>query len=96
MTLDDDVRRHNKVYTPSIGRTQIYLTSEELDLLDRAQQETGASRSELIRRAVRTLYGRRRRELPRSIGIASDGRLSAADLEDWLEREWDRDLGGRR
>jgi Arc/MetJ-type ribon-helix-helix transcriptional regulator len=79
-----------------MGRTQIYLTSEELDLLDRAQRETGASRSELIRRAVRTLYGRRRRELPHSIGIASDGRLGGDEVEDWLEREWDRDFGGRR
>lgn len=42
-----------------MGRTQIYLGEEELDLLDGAAEETGASRSELIRRAIRAQYGRR-------------------------------------
>ena len=41
-----------------MSRTQIYLGQEELDLLDRAAQESGASRSELIRRAVRVQYAR--------------------------------------
>ena len=40
-----------------MGRTQIYLTDEELELLERASRATGASRSELIRRAIRTKYG---------------------------------------
>jgi hypothetical protein len=43
----------------SIGRTQIYLGDEELELLDRVAATTGASRSELIRRAVRDSYGER-------------------------------------
>ncbi len=38
-------------------RTQIYLGTEELELLDREVEATGASRSELIRRAVRWAYG---------------------------------------
>lgn len=45
------------VYNDTMSRTQIYLGEEELDLLDRAAQATGASRSELIRRAVRTTFG---------------------------------------
>jgi hypothetical protein len=40
-----------------MGRTQVYLTEEEMALLDRVAQATGASRSELIRRAVRNTYG---------------------------------------
>lgn len=40
-----------------MGRTQIYLGEEELALLDRAATETGASRSELIRRAIRRTFG---------------------------------------
>jgi hypothetical protein len=40
-----------------VGRTQIYLGQEELELLDRAARATGASRSELIRRAIRNTYG---------------------------------------
>lgn len=46
------------VYVGVVGRTQVYLSSDELGLLDRAADATGASRSELIRRAVRATYGR--------------------------------------
>jgi metal-responsive CopG/Arc/MetJ family transcriptional regulator len=38
-------------------RTQIYLDDHEVALLTQVAERTGASRSELIRRAVRTLYG---------------------------------------
>jgi Arc/MetJ-type ribon-helix-helix transcriptional regulator len=41
-----------------MSRTQVYLGEDELKLLDRASRETGASRSELIRRAVRESFGR--------------------------------------
>jgi Arc/MetJ-type ribon-helix-helix transcriptional regulator len=41
-----------------MGRTQVYLGEQELELLDRASRETGASRSELIRRAVQDSFGR--------------------------------------
>jgi hypothetical protein len=40
-----------------MGRTQIYLRIEELELLDRVARATGASRSELVRRAVRSTFG---------------------------------------
>jgi Ribbon-helix-helix protein, copG family len=45
------------MYNDVMGRTQIYLGDEELALLERAEQATGASRSELIRRAVRATFG---------------------------------------
>jgi Arc/MetJ-type ribon-helix-helix transcriptional regulator len=38
-------------------RTQIYLGRDELALLERAAEATGASRSELIRRAIRATFG---------------------------------------
>jgi Arc/MetJ-type ribon-helix-helix transcriptional regulator len=41
-----------------MGRTQVYLGEDELELLERASRETGASRSELVRRAVRASFGR--------------------------------------
>jgi hypothetical protein len=41
-----------------MGRTQIYLTDDELRLLDRESRATGASRSELIRRAIHEAYGK--------------------------------------
>ena len=38
-------------------RTQIYLDDQEVSALEAAAVRTGASRSELIRRAVRAQYG---------------------------------------
>jgi hypothetical protein len=52
--------------------------------------------NELIRRVVRAASGARSRELPRSIGIASDGRLRGNEVEGWLEREWESKPAGRR
>jgi Arc/MetJ-type ribon-helix-helix transcriptional regulator len=49
------------VYNGAVGRTQIYLGEEELELLDRVARATGASRSELIRRAVRSTFGEKTR-----------------------------------
>lgn len=43
-------------------RTQITLTGDELELLDRAARATGASRAELIRRAIHTAYGSRSKD----------------------------------
>ena len=40
-----------------MGRTQVYLGTDELELLDRVARLTGASRSELVRRAVRSTFG---------------------------------------
>jgi Arc/MetJ-type ribon-helix-helix transcriptional regulator len=58
-------------------RTQVYLGEEEVGLLDRAARTTGASRSELIRRAIRGAYGEPTRQerlaaLERSAGSWRD------------------------
>ncbi len=50
--------RHIVVYSDTMGRTQIYLGNDELELLERVARATGASRSELIRRAVRSTFGK--------------------------------------
>ncbi len=42
-----------------MARAQIHLGEAELELLDRVAQATGASRSELIRRAIRSTFGER-------------------------------------
>jgi hypothetical protein len=42
-----------------MGRTQVYLGDDELQLLERVSRATGASRSELIRRAIRSTFGER-------------------------------------
>jgi Arc/MetJ-type ribon-helix-helix transcriptional regulator len=45
------------VYNDVVPRTQVYIGEEELEALDNAAHAVGASRSELIRRAVRESYG---------------------------------------
>jgi len=50
------------MYNGVMSRTQVYLGESELELLDRASRDTGASRSELIRRAVRATFGTQDKE----------------------------------
>lgn len=68
------------MYNGVVGRTQVYLGQGELDLLDRAAQATGASRSELIRRAVRETFG----------GVATADRRAAlaASAGSWKDRSF--------
>lgn len=64
-----------------MGRTQIYLEDEDIQLLERAARASGASRSELIRRAVRATFGeptvdQRLAALERSAGSWRDRELT--------------------
>lgn len=77
------------MYDGVMGRTQIYLGDDELELLDRVARTTGASRSELIRRAVRSTFGEktkteRIRALEESAGAFHGRRLTGADYVDVL------------
>jgi hypothetical protein len=77
------------VYSGGVGRTQVYLGREELGLLDRAAAETGASRSELIRRAIRRTFGEESKEarleaLRRSAGSWSRRRFNGSEYVDAL------------
>lgn len=81
--------RHHRVYSGVVNRTQVYLDEGELELLDRASRDTGASRSELIRRAVRTTFGEqgkdeKLRALQASAGSWRGRRTSGAEYVDAL------------
>lgn len=70
-----------------MSRTQVYLGKGELELLERASRDTGASRSELIRRAVRTTFGERGKDeklraLKGSAGAWRRQRASGAEYVD--------------
>jgi len=72
-----------------MSRTQIYLGQEELELLDRATAETGASRSELIRRAIRRTFGQQSQDarldaLRRSAGSWKRRGFTGSDYVDAL------------
>ncbi len=69
------------MYSDVMHRTQIYLDDEETTLLSDESARTGASRSELIRRAVRAQYQ----------GQSPEGRLAAlrASKGLWSQRTGD-------
>jgi Arc/MetJ-type ribon-helix-helix transcriptional regulator len=62
-------------------RTQVYLGDEELELLDQAARATGASRSELIRRAVRWTFGEKTKDEKLRARRASAGSWKARPLD---------------
>jgi metal-responsive CopG/Arc/MetJ family transcriptional regulator len=76
-------------------RTQIHLAEAEVALLDEESRRTGASRAELIRRAIRTVYGGgSQSQLPTSVGIIADGSFDAEQVDEELaeifEERWKR------
>ncbi len=88
---------HHTVYSGATGRTQIYLGEDELELLDRVARATGASRSELVRRAVRNTFGEktkaeRLRALEASAGTFRGRRMTGADYVDALRGDLDERL----
>lgn len=48
---------HHVVYADVVKRIQLYFDDQEVEWLRKAERRTGASRSELVRRAVRHTYG---------------------------------------
>ena len=71
-------------------RTQIHLSDDEIAILDRESAESGASRSELIRRAIRSTYGSRKPGQLKSVGIVSDGRWSSDTIDDDLAQIYEK------
>ncbi|MBW3606447.1 MAG: ribbon-helix-helix domain-containing protein [Actinobacteria bacterium] len=75
------------MYSDIMQRTQVYLSEEDVEALDRAVAQTGASRSELIRRAIRRQYTTQSAEeriesLERSFGAWRDRDDSGAEYVD--------------
>lgn len=86
------------VYIGVMGRTQVYLGAEELEILDRAALRTGASRSELIRRAIRGTFGEttkaeRLRALEASAGSWSGRTQTGAEHVDAVRGDLNDRLG---
>ncbi len=82
-------------------RTQIYLGDDERKLLDHMSRATGASASELIRRAIRSTYRleltkeEKLDALRRSAGIWADRDFTGAEYVDAI-RGGDMNAGLRR
>lgn len=82
-------------------RTQIYLSDRERKLLDRLSSATGASTSELIRRAIRDAYGaeltkeEKHEALEAAFGLWADRDFTGAEYVDAI-RGGDMNEGLRR
>ncbi len=61
------------VYSDGVKRTQVYLTEEDTAVLDGEVRRTGASRSELIRRAIHAVYATSDKASRREALLASAG-----------------------
>lgn len=75
------------MYSDTVQRTQVYLSLDDVELLDRASARTGASRSELIRRAIQDRYGdrgwsERRSALSASAGVWRDRTVTGKQYVD--------------
>ena len=87
------------VFSGVVGRTQIYLGDVEIELLDRESRATGASRSELVRRAVRRSLGEpsaseRLRALMASAGSWSGRTTTGAEHVDAVRGDLHERLDG--
>jgi hypothetical protein len=85
------------MYNDVVERTQIYLSAEEAELLRQEAARTGASKAELIRRAIRAHYGRsepegRREALARSAGSWKGRRFTGAEYTQALRGDLEQRL----
>lgn len=71
-------------------KTTLYLSAEtQRDLREEARR-SGRAQAELIREALSAYLAKRPRPLPRSVGIAADGKVTGRRSEAWIRREWSR------
>lgn len=85
------------MYIGVMHRTQIYLGDAEADLLRRVAAHTGASRSELIRRAISAQYGEENGEtrlaaLRASAGTWQDRSATGAEFVDSVRSDFNERL----
>lgn len=82
------------MYSDVMQRTQISLSEEEHAALELAANQTGASRAELIRRAIRLHYGKpatsdRLAALQTSAGTWAERCFTGAEYVDAVRRDAD-------
>lgn len=85
------------VYSRAVARTQVYFGEEELAILERVSRTSGASRPELIRRAIRSTFGDRTKDeklraLAASAGLWRGHRFTGANYVEATRGDLDERL----
>ena len=75
-------------YRRPMEKTTLYLPTELQASLRALARRTGRSQANLIREALETYVAGQERPRPKSIGIAGDGSLDAADAKRWVHERW--------
>ena len=73
-------------------KTTLYLPADLQHRLRAEARRRGRPQAELVRDALDAYLRRRKRPLPRFIGIVDDPGFDARDTDEWLDREWQKDL----
>lgn len=73
-------------------KTTLYLPDTLNQQLKLEAKRQNKSQAELMREALNGYLQGRPRALPRSLGLAGDAGVSAADSEDWIHRRWNEAL----
>jgi predicted transcriptional regulator len=71
-------------------KTTVYLPVDLQRALHDEGRRTRRAQADLIREAIGAYLAKRPRRIPRSVGIAADGKVSGRRSEPWIEREWSR------
>lgn len=69
-------------------KTTLYLPDALSQQLKVEAKRQNKSQAELMREALAGYVQSRPRALPRSLGLADDAGVSAADSEDWIRQRW--------
>ncbi len=69
-------------------KTTLYLPDALNQQLKVEAKRQNKSQAELMREALEGYVQSRPRTLPRSLGLADDAGVSAADSEDWIHGRW--------
>ena len=77
-------------------KTTLYLPDTLNQQLKVEAKRQNKSQAELMREALAGYVQSRPRTLPRSLGLADDAGVSAAESEDWIHGRWDNAAQRRR
>lgn len=69
-------------------KTTLYLPKALHRAVKEAAKREGRSQTEIVRAALESYLAQRPKTLPRSIGAASDGTLSATEGKAWVRDTW--------